>query len=73
MNGSSKVISKLISFNLSLYSFFQPLTFSISNYHYNKANQSLNTDDDFECVKVEVRRKINPNWHELRQVRVVRA
>ncbi|CAF1577882.1 unnamed protein product [Adineta ricciae] len=46
----------------------KPLTFSINNYHYNKTNQSLNTDDDFECVKVEVRRKFNSNWHELRQI-----
>ncbi|UJR23617.1 hypothetical protein I4U23_026603 [Adineta vaga] len=32
----------------------KPLTFSISNYHYNKMNQSLTTEDDFECVKVEI-------------------
>ncbi|CAF0822469.1 unnamed protein product [Rotaria sordida] len=28
--------------------------FSISNYHYNNITQSINNDDDFGCVKVEI-------------------
>ncbi len=38
---------------------------------YKDLNKSVNPDDDFDCVKVEVRRKFShslSNWLELQEV-----
>ncbi len=39
-------------------------------------NKSISVDDDFGCVKVEVRRKFShtlSSWHELQEVRIEQA
>ena len=48
----------------------------MSNSNYRNTRKPMNTDNDFGCIKVEVRRKFRhtlSNWLELREVRKEQA